>query len=230
MLFLAILINSYAQGQTKTEPTKLSVTEFSEKINTTKTGIVVDVRTPAEFEKGHVKDAININWNGQDFKEQMAKLDKSKPVFVYCLSGGRSAAAAGEMKKMGFGQVFEMSGGMMQWREKNLPETKMASVTKGMSLREYEELLNSDKLVLVDFYADWCVPCREMKPYLEKISVELADQVKLVRINVDENVALCKTLKIVALPVLKLYKKKEVIWENMGLISEKKVRKQLKNN
>ena len=83
-------------------------------------------------------------------------------------------------------------------------------------------------VTLVDFYADWCGPCKEMKPYLDKMATEMTDKVVIVRIDADENIELCKTLKIEALPVLKLYKNEKIIWDNLGFIDEASVRKKLK--
>ena len=228
ILFIAMILNSYSNGQTKQEPSKLSATEFSEKIKATEDAVIVDVRTPKEFQKGHIQNALNLNWNGSEFEKQLATLDKNKTIFVYCLSGGRSTSAAAKMRKTGFESVVEMPGGMMEWRANNLPETKISSAEKGMSLEQYQSLLHSDKLILVDFYADWCAPCKKMKPYLEKIAVEMADKITVVRIDADENAELCKKLNVTALPVLKLYKNNELVWENEGYIEEESVRKQLK--
>lgn len=72
---------------------------------------ILDVRTPSEFSKGHLINALNYDWNGNEFDKQIAPLDKSKPVFVYCLSGGRSSSAANKMRSSGFTQVYEMDGG-----------------------------------------------------------------------------------------------------------------------
>lgn len=226
-LFLAVTLNGCSNAQSKQLPSKLSATEFSEKISTVKNAVVVDVRTPEEFQKGHVQNALNINWNGSEFEKQLATLDKNEPIFVYCLSGGRSSKAVAKMRESGFSNVVEMPGGMMEWRSKNLPEIKAVAAGEGMSLEQYEALLRSDKLVLVDFYADWCAPCKKMKPYLEKIAVEMADTVTLVRIDADENAELCKTLKVAGLPVLKLYKDNELVWENIGFIGEAGVRERI---
>lgn len=222
----AALLNSCTNGQTSS--TNLSAIEFSEKLKSNPTAPIVDVRTPEEFAKGHLVNAKNIDWNGNDFEDQISKLDKTKPVFVYCLSGGRSSSAASKMRADGFKEVYELNGGIMKWRGSNLPETTdMESTTAGMSKHQYEELLNSDKLVLIDFYADWCAPCKKMKPYLEEISKEMVDKVIVIRINADDNQALCKELKIDALPVLLLYKNKTEIWKNLGFIEKADVVKQL---
>lgn len=66
-----------------------------------------------------------------------------------------------------------------------------------------------------------------MEPYLNKIASEMPDKVKVVRINADENTELCKALNVSALPVLKLYKKDKIDWENLGFVTEDEVRKQI---
>jgi thioredoxin len=125
--------------------------------------------------------------------------------------------------------VYELSGGIMKWRGVNLPETtENTVVSNGMSKQQFDALLLSDKLVLIDFYADWCAPCKKMKPYLDEISNDMADKVVVIRINADDNQSLCKDLKIDALPVLHLYKNKTPIWTNTGFIEKAEVVKQLK--
>lgn len=210
IVLVAILFNSCSNGQTNsTIKTNLSATEFSDKIKELPSAAIIDVRTPDEFSKGHLVNALNYDWNGNEFEKQIAPLDKSKPVFVYCLSGGRSLSAANKMRSDGFKTVYELDGGIMKWRGANLPETTDNTVTSnGMTKQQFEALLNSDKLVLIDFYADWCAPCKKMKPYLDEISKDMANKVLVIRINADNNQALCKELKIDALPVLQLYKNK----------------------
>jgi thioredoxin 1 len=224
---IAILFNSCSNSQTQNTKTNISATEFAEKIKEQPTAQILDVRTPEEFSKGHLKNSINIDWNGNDFNKQIETLDKSKPVFIYCLSGGRSSSAAGKMRSDGFKQVYELNGGIMKWRAASLPETtNNTSTSAGMTKQQFVELLNSDKLVLIDFYADWCAPCKKMKPYLDEISNDMVDKVVVIRINADDNQALCKDLKIDALPVLQLYKNKTLIWSNTGYIDKSEVIKQ----
>ena len=224
----AILFNSCSSGQTNGIKTNLSATEFADKIKELPNATLIDVRTPDEFSKGHLANANNYDWNGTEFDNQIAPLDKSEPVFVYCLSGGRSSSAANKMRSDGFTQVYEMDGGIMKWRGENLPETTDNAVgSNGMSKQQFDALLISDKLVLIDFYADWCAPCKKMKPYLEEISKEMVDKVVVIRINADDNHALCKELKIDALPVLQLYKNKTLSWTNTGFIEKAEVVKQL---
>jgi thioredoxin len=224
----ALLLNSCNIGQTQNSKTNLSATEFADKIKELPNATIIDVRTPDEFSKGHLANANNYDWNGDEFEKQIALLDKSKPIFVYCLSGGRSSSAASKMRSDGFKTVFELDGGIMKWRGANLPETTDNTVaSNGMSKLQFDALLNSDKLVLIDFYADWCAPCKKMKPYLDEISKDMAEKVVVIRINADDNQALCKELKIDALPVLQLYKNKTLTWTNTGFIDKAEVVKQL---
>lgn len=224
-----VLLNSCSNGQSQGTKTNLSANEFAEKIKTTNSAVVIDVRTPDEFSKGHLQNSQNINISGNDFDKQIEMLDKAKPVFVYCLSGGRSSSAASKMRANGFKEVYELDGGIMKWRGTNLPETTENTVNKsvGMNKQQFEAMLNSDKVVLVDFYADWCAPCQKMKPYLEEITTQMADKVAVIRINADDNQELCKELQIDALPVLQVYKKQSLTWTNVGFIEKADVVKEL---
>ena len=154
LLGIALLLNSCSSGQKQPDGTNLSAPEFAQKIKELPSAPIVDVRTPGEFSKGHLINATNIDWNGNDFEKQISTLDKSKPVLVYCLSGGRSAAAAAQMRSEGFKEVYDLVGGIMKWRGANLPETtKNEAASLGMSRQQFDVLLNTDKLVLIDFYA-----------------------------------------------------------------------------
>jgi len=76
---------------------------------------LIDIRTPGEFAGGHIENAVNIDFYGKDFTAKLEKLDKTKPVLIYCKSGGRSGKALGQMKKMEFGTILELKGGYSHW-------------------------------------------------------------------------------------------------------------------
>ncbi len=80
---------------------------------------LIDLRTPEEINRtGMIQGARAINFYSQDFDAQIARLDKSKPVVVYCAAGGRSPQAAAKMSKMGFSKVYDYSGGMNDWKSR----------------------------------------------------------------------------------------------------------------
>ncbi|SRR5210317_1664999 len=76
---------------------------------------VLDVRTPQEYDGGHIDKAVNIDFNAPDFKDQLAKLEKDQPFLIYCAVGGRSARAASLMQSLGFKKVYELKGGYRNW-------------------------------------------------------------------------------------------------------------------
>ena len=78
-------------------------------------GTLVDVRTPGEVAEGAIEGAVNIDFNSGNFEEEIAKLDKEAPVYVYCKSGGRSGKAKNMMKDMGFSEVYNLVGGYGNW-------------------------------------------------------------------------------------------------------------------
>lgn len=79
--------------------------------------VLVDVRRPDEFAAGHLPGAVNIEVTAPDFGPRVGALDKTKPTYVYCRSGARSANAAGLLTKAGFAQVSNLLGGMLDWPE-----------------------------------------------------------------------------------------------------------------
>lgn len=93
--------------------TSLDNKDFAKVVKQKKTQ-VVDVRTTAEFATGHLPKAVNMDVNSKDFDQQIEKLNKKKPVAVYCRSGRRSKVAAGKLADKGF-KVYELDKGIMQW-------------------------------------------------------------------------------------------------------------------
>lgn len=119
MLLGTVLLTSTACGQTRKN---VSVTEAKSMID--KGGVVVlDVRTPDEYRAGHLKEAKLANVNDAGFDANIAKLDKNKPVVVYCAVGGRSARASDIMVQKGFKNVYNVSGGYNAWSAAGLPTT-----------------------------------------------------------------------------------------------------------
>jgi phage shock protein E len=93
----------------------VKVAEFEKLANTGK-GTILDVRTPKEYAEGHVNGSVNINYFDKDFKDQVGKLDSTKPVYVYCHSGGRSSKAMNIMKSKGFKTIYNLTGGYAAWK------------------------------------------------------------------------------------------------------------------
>lgn len=86
--------------------------------------LVLDVRTPEEFNDGHLDGAVMINFYDSDFEQQLEKLDRNQPVFVYCRSGGRSAKVHAMLEKLCFKNITEMKGGYLAWTAKGMKTVK----------------------------------------------------------------------------------------------------------
>ncbi len=196
---------------------------FQEQIHATSNAQLIDVRTPGEFQGGFIENAVNIDWNSSNFSKETSKLDKQIPIFVYCLSGGRSAAAASSLRKAGFKKVVELEGGIMAWQSAGLPLSNQSERKTGMSQVDFQKMLDTKEKVLVDFYAEWCAPCKKMKPYLEEIEKNKKGIVKVIRIDIEANPILTKELKVESIPVLHLYDNKQLIWQNTGYIEKEAV-------
>ncbi|MFV5703729.1 thioredoxin domain-containing protein [Flavobacterium sp. XS2P12] len=224
LLILSFVVLS-CNGQTSKDVKTIEAKAFAERIKETPNPQILDVRTPEEFASDHIDNAKNVNWLGNTFVSDVEKLDKSKPVFVYCKSGGRSQKAAEKLSELGFTTIYQLDGGILKWDAAGL--SKPSSKIIGISTPEYNELLNSDKKVLIDFYAEWCAPCKKMKPYLLQMEKELADKIVIIRLDADKNKTLMTEMKISELPTLLLYENKEVKWKHSGFISETDLRKQL---
>jgi thioredoxin 1 len=106
----------------QTDTTLLSPEAF-EKAIASEDAQLVDVRTPEEYKKGHVKNALLIDWKKKEQFGKIAskKLDPSRPVYVYCAAGVRSHAAAEFLRKKGFSMVYELDGGIEKWKDEKKP-------------------------------------------------------------------------------------------------------------
>jgi len=229
LFFVAICLITLFSCQSKekniTYGTKVSAEEFKALIEKDPSPQIIDVRTAEEFQSGALFNATNINSGSLDFLKQIEKLDKSKPVYLYCLSGARSAGAMNKMVTRGFTNVYSMEGGILAWKNKGYPMTTGITKEKtGFSPNDFAALLSKNSVVLVDFYAPWCGPCRAMEPSLKVLTKEFEGKVQIARINVDDSPELSSQMQISSIPLLVLFKNGKEVKRSLGLISEEEIR------
>ena len=233
IVFVSLLLVN-CQGQTNktsetteaNQPIKtISGIDYEAKLLGLKNPQLLDVRTPEEYTVEHLENATNVNWNGSDFIEKAEKLDKSKPIFVYCKVGGRSSQAANKLSELGFKEIYNLDGGIMKWQGKKTSNSP--TISKGLSAAEFEKLIHSNKKIIVNFSAKWCAPCQKMKPYLIKMQEELKGEISLIRLDADENKTLLETMKIDGLPVIIIYENGIETWKHLGYLSEEELKKHL---
>lgn len=94
--------------------TVLEASVFKDSITNNKVQLI-DVRTSDEFKSGHIKGAKNIDFFSANFISEFSKLDKEKPVYIYCRSGSRSRQSANKLIAMGFKEIYDLRGGFMAW-------------------------------------------------------------------------------------------------------------------
>lgn len=207
--FLSVLIVLSVQQivhAQKSKPVQLTAIAFKQQLDSGSRKMIIDVRTPEEFATGYINGANNINVNDKNFVNRLSLLDKTAPVYLYCKGGLRSAQAATILQEQGFTQVYDLKGGIMAWNNQELPLTSPSvAIADTYTIQQFDSLLTSNTKVLVDFYADWCLPCKKMEPGLRSLQQEYTGKVAVIRINVDEAKTLTKKLKLEELPVLITY-------------------------
>ena len=94
---------------------QLGADAFEQQLEITSDKIILDVRTPSEYHQGHLANAILVDVQSSDFRDQVRTLDKSKPLFVYCASGIRSEEAVQILYNQGQTNIYELEGGFHEW-------------------------------------------------------------------------------------------------------------------
>ena len=84
---------------------------------------------------------------------------------------------------------------------------------------KFNEIINANHLVLVDFYADWCGPCKMMSPILQEVKTTLKDDIKIIKINVDQHQDLAAHFMVRGVPTLMLFKSGKMLWRQSGVLS-----------
>lgn len=228
-LLFAVLFGSCQSSPPKAGLELLDANAFEQKMNTLNDEQMIDVRTPEEFASGHLPGAININIYDSDFSQRIAQLDKSRPVLVYCRAGGRSADASKEIAALGY-TVTELKGGTLAWTNagKAFASSNTTSEASGLTLEKYKDLVSSKPLVLVDFNAEWCKPCKMLAPILDEIVKKQEGRLTLHKIDADANPELMQAKMINSIPYLELYKDGRLVWTHVGMTDEATISAQLK--
>lgn len=122
-ILISILIMSACQNSSTGNQTAsgifetISKVDFERKMKEKPDHLLIDVRTPSEYQAGTIGNAKNVNWNDANFVTEISKLDKAKPIFIFCQKGGRSGKALNKMKGLGFQEVYDLKAGYGGWKK-----------------------------------------------------------------------------------------------------------------
>jgi thioredoxin len=215
-----------AQGSIK----HVGAAEFKKLVDGGK-GIVLDVRTPGETARGHIKDASMVDYYDPQFKNKLNLMQKNKPIYVYCASGGRSSRAASVLTQLGFSQVYNLQGGIRAWSYAGYPvvtsKQQVDNNIKALSLSEFQGQLKTNVPVLVDFHTQWCVPCKRMAPTVDELEKEMGSKAKVMRIDADQSKETAQHYKVRGVPVFIVFKNGQEVWRHTGVISKEELKKAL---
>ena len=216
LLFMVSFLMSCAQTSTNASLT-LNAAAYKQAI-TAKNIQVLDVRTAAEFNGGHIKHALQANWlDPKEFADRTQHLDKNLPVYVYCQAGGRSASAQEALEAKGY-KVINLEGGMSNWKMNGFPVDGAGNKIQ-MRVEDFDKTIANNKIVLVDIGADWCPPCRKMLPVLETLKQKSAAPFYFLAVDGGEDIEVMKSLKSEGLPTFILFKNGKETWRHQGIVT-----------
>lgn len=232
LLLISFIITSFFSYAQEAKIHNLNAKDFAEAIKSGEV-LLLDVRTPKEFQAGHIENSGNINFYASDFKKKLDLINNDQKVYIYCYSGVRSEKTIKMLADRGFKNIYNLEKGILDWNNSSLPLKESAGADKSkkkeMTSKQYEELTEKG-LVLVDFYAPWCAPCKRMMPIVEQTEKDFTNKLKVQKIDTDSNKSLSKSLNVVGIPLFVLFKDGKKVFEKNGMMTQEELNQLIEAN
>jgi len=140
--------------------------------------VVIDIRTPQEVAQGKIaENPLEIDYYGEHFLDELAKLDKDKTYFIYCAHGNRTGDTKGKMKGLGFTKVYDLKGGFITWKGKLFGQTSRTDVV--------QKFLGKPSVIFIA--GTYCPHCRDAMPEYETKVWDVYNEKVNVFVNVIDN-------------------------------------------
>ena len=218
-LFLIVSVLSNVNAQV---PQHVDAVKFKEQL-AKGDAILLDVRTPEEYSRGHIAGSTAINIADPAFVSKINLLQKDKTILIYCLTGSRSYVAANYMSKNGFKKIVNLQQGIMDWSQRGYAleqsSQTVASNATTYTGQSFGKLLKDNKVVLVDFHAVWCAPCKEMSPVIDKVSANFKGKARVEKVDVEANKEITAAYQVQSVPGFLIFKDGKKVWSHNGTIS-----------
>ncbi|MDA3854486.1 MAG: thioredoxin domain-containing protein, partial [Bacteroidales bacterium] len=191
----------------------------------------LDVRTQGEYSRGHITNSTLISTSDRDFVKKTMLLQKDKPLYVYCLTGSRSRSVVNYLSKQGFTHLYNLSRGIMSWKQEGYTLVKSPnvapSISKSYTANELSGILKANNLTLIDFHAPWCAPCKKVKPIVEQAQTDFSTGIKVLTLDIEANESIKNQYSINSIPGLVLFQNGKEVWRHTGVISKEDLYKSI---
>lgn len=209
----------YTQCASQESIKKMDAVSFEKELKTKGTVQLLDVRTLEEYNAGHIKNCIlgDIN-DPKSYEKAVTVLDKTKPVYVYCLSGGRSHRAAQDLLTRGFTTIYELDGGINAWRRSTLPEEKSTNSVQA-DVKKFKALVTPEGTNLICVQSKYCGPCVKMKPVIESLVAEFP-KVNVIKVDGGVDQLIMKELNVTEIPAFIVIKNGKETFRKTGIVDK----------
>lgn len=232
LLYLSLLLIAGLHASCQTNFNNVSAEVFKNKIDSFP-GVLLDVRTPQEFQSGHIKGATVLNYYSKEFKSQLLKLPKNKPIYIYCKTGARSRGAASYLASNGYTNLYNMRRGIMEWSYMKYPIQRSSASINAKDITspsDFDQTIKTNKLVFVDYFAPWCIPCKKMDPMIKELETEYKGKVKIFKVNADASKELISMQGVRSIPYLVLYKDGKIVYRKSGMTTKEELKRVFNEN
>ena len=226
---ICTLIISLSASAQKLQQT-VSTQDLHEKIVSANKVQILDARGASEYAVNHIHGAVQVSLNDSIALDKVIKsLDPNVLTITYSIGPGRSVSLAKKLKEKGFAQVYYLPEGISGWVGAGYPIYSTAKQGE-FSPKAFEQLLSNNDIVFVDFASRHCPGCLKLQPTIDELKNKYEGKVKVVRVELDENLDVVKTQSIKTLPTLRIYKHGKIAWEHRGKATKEQLEAEINNN